>query len=227
MKSSVFSYLHKYFPQRSFEILLRIYTRSFPLCFYRWNFLRLNKAPGCIHLHLQVLMRDTENTLPLASLFLKTRSGSLSVWLHNNLFILITELVKHPLPAKQGFLLALSLKGLRFHSKLFKLTLFLNVILNFLKFWYLGICCFLLPKEFLYSRHYRRRYNQMTFAFRLVRKQRIHNTRYHFVATHLTLFLVLLRTCLWFCKMLKNILTTRVPSTLFRGNLKTQLYFYG
>ena len=74
-----FSYLHKYFRQRSIEILLRIYTCSFPLCFHRWIFLRLNKAPDCIHLYLQVLMRDTENPLPFASLFFKTRSGSLSV----------------------------------------------------------------------------------------------------------------------------------------------------
>ena len=36
---------------------------------------------------------------------------------------LIKELVKHPLSAKVGFLLALSLKGIYFHSKLFKLTL--------------------------------------------------------------------------------------------------------
>ena len=57
----------------------------------------------------------------------------------------------------------------------------------------------------------------MTFAFRLVRKQRIHNTRYHSVATRLTLFLILLRTWLWFCEMLKNVLTTWVPSTLFHS----------
>ena len=42
---------------------------------------------------------------------------------------------------------------------------------------------------------FRRLKTQMTFAFRLVRKQRIYNTRYHVVATRLTLFLVLLRTC--------------------------------
>ena len=72
---SSFSYLHKYFRQRSIEILLRIYTCSFPLCFHRWIFLRLNKAPDCIHLYLQVLMRDTENPLALASLFQRRHQG--------------------------------------------------------------------------------------------------------------------------------------------------------
>ena len=73
----------------------------------------------------------------------------------------------------------------------------------------------------------RRLKTQMTFAFRLVRKQRIHDTRYHFVATRLTVFLILLLTWQGICEMLKNILTTGVPSTLFWRNLKTQLYFYG
>ena len=73
-------------------------------------------------------------SISLGFSFLKTRSGSLSVWPHNKLFILIKELVKHPLFANEWFLLALSLKviNINYKKKIYILNLALNLILNYL-----------------------------------------------------------------------------------------------
>ena len=92
------------------------------------------------------------------------RSGSINMASQQTVH-LIYELVKHLLSAKKGFLLALSLKGIYFHSKLFKLTLALIVILNYLTFCYLGMCCFLLPGRSLQSPFCRGTYNRSPYLF--------------------------------------------------------------
>ena len=76
--SSSFSYLHRYSDQRSFEILLCIHTCNFRLCLHRPSFRWLNKHPDCIHLYLQVLLREIMNfSLAWLSLFVKMKSMSI------------------------------------------------------------------------------------------------------------------------------------------------------